>query len=37
MKAKYHEKTKDIPKQTRGRKKMSLEEKIEKMTAKFND
>ena len=37
MKAKYHEKTKDIPKQTRGRKNISLEEKIEKMTAKFYD
>ena len=37
MKAKYLERTKDIPKQTRGRKKMSLEEKTKKMTAKFND
>jgi hypothetical protein len=36
MKEKYHEKTKDLPKQPRGRKPQTLEEKINKMTEKFN-
>ena len=35
-KAKYLEKTKDIPKLPRGRKPMTLDQKIEKMTAIFN-